>query len=933
MRARLGPFLPLALALASALGAACHGSGPEPANVAPAQSLSLAASSKSAPAPRASSPRIDLAKMTDKEACGLPVEGQAQHVLQHDAPTALPEPQCPAGNPFCDSVESPPAGADACFVANENIRRAEAKSRAPAPRAAGTSAPPPRPADVSAAWDGVKKPKYLDRIDAHFHLTKAEQGLLRRNGFVVLDRVAYTDYASAFHDVFQEELPLYVGIDPILHAVFRGTESVLERVEQKKLAPALRSLLRKMRGTLARSRGVYDETTLADLDLHLAVAASLAGEEPGRDGGHSLFGQEEAVRAVLAAVGNKTLEPIELFGRPRVVDFSQLEPRGHYSAFNPEAKWSPSAYFQAVMWLSRLEYNLVSRSSRSSHPDASPDPRETPREARDALALADLVQRAGALSELAAFEEVYGAFAGRREDVSIPELLRIMQKEGIRPNDPAAPEKLKTAIGDGYERTARTHFTPENAPELPAIATLLGPRIVPDIAPLTRLVHDRVPGRHRLGAADVAHLLGHDRANHWLAADLKQFAPLGAELGAARRQLASQAERGKDVQASWLRAIVALSRDPEGVRPSFMSRDAYADSRMNSALVAYGQLRHTFVLLAGQGYDSYGCEIPDAYLEPLAPAYDALLAHVEGLRKAAGGGFAGLERTLRTLRAIAGTELGSGAPTEAQRTWLAMVAEYLPKGGYSGDSGEPPKWTGWYFDMFENREIGATVASAFVADYFTLTNRQEVAYLGAEGPRLGVFVVDTGGEPRAMVGPVARGYEVHAPITGRLDDKSALTNPNRQAAWREGFAAPEPPVPPLDVQGRMFHCKRAGGLEARLVLASDKDLGSVAVTLLDHHADPLAPPLGREAHAGLTVFRFYLPNAGFEDLPFGGTRLRTPVEAMHVRIHDLEQSGAGQGPYDYTTSPSVFTGKDFETEGLPARPRGVEAFVIGRAAR
>jgi hypothetical protein len=918
MRRRRRPLLPLVLALLPALGAACHGEGPQPANMAPAQPPAVAASAKNSP-PAHPPPRFDLGKMKDEDACRLAVEGGSLHVVAHDEPPAQPEPHCPESNPFCDTVDDPPAGADACFVANAHIRRAETKARAPGPRAAA----------ASAAWDGVQKPKYLDRIDAHFHLTRAEGDLLRRNGFVVLDRVAYTDYASAFHDVFQEELPLYVGIDPILHAVFRGTETVLERVEEKKLAPALRSLLRKARATLARSRGVYDETTLADLDVYLAVAASLAGEEPGKDGAHSLFGQEQAVRAVLDAASRRTLEPIELFGRPRMVDFSQLEPRGHYSAFAPEAKWSPSAYFQAVMWLSRLEYNLVSRSSRSSHPDASPDPRETPREARDALALADLLQRAGALPELSAFEEVYGAFAGRREDVSIPELIRLMQKEKIRPNDPAAPEKLKSAIGDGYVRTARTHFTPQNAPNLPAIATLLGPRIVPDIAPLTRLVHDRIPERHRLGAADVAHLLGHDRASHWLEADLKQFAPLGAELGAARQALAAEVERGKDVQASWLRAIVALSRTPEGVRPSFMSRDAHADARMNSALVAYGQLRHTFVLMAGQGYDSYGCEIPDAYVEPLGPVYDALIAHVEGLRKVAGGGFAGLERTLRTLRAIASTELGSGAPTEAQRTWLAMVAEYLPRGGYSGDSGEPPKYTGWYFDMFEDREIGASRAAAFVADYFTLTNRQEVAYLGADGPRLGVFVVDTAGEPRAMVGPVARGYEAHAPLTGRLDDKSARTNEGRLAAWRAGFAAPQTPEPALGLQGRMFHCKRAGGLEARLVLASEKDLGPVAVTLLDHHADPLSPPLGREVHAGLTVFPFYLPNAGFDELPFGGKRLRSPAEAMHVRIQDLEHSGTGRGPHDYATSPSVFTGKDFEVDGLPARPRGLEAFVIG----
>jgi hypothetical protein len=61
--------------------------------------------------------------------------------------------------------------------------------------------------------------------------------------------------------------------------------------------------------------------------------------------------------------------------------------------------------------------------------------------------------------------------------------------------------------------------------------------------------------------------------------------------------------------------------------------------------------------------------------------------------------------------------------------------------------------------------------SAFVADYFTLTNAAKVKYLGADGPRLGVFVVDAGGEPRAMVGPVAKGYEAETAIEHRLDDE------------------------------------------------------------------------------------------------------------------------------------------------------------------
>ncbi|HVK71041.1 MAG TPA: DUF3160 domain-containing protein, partial [Polyangium sp.] len=812
---------------------------------------------------------------------------------------------------------------------NEAIRRVEPKARA------GSQERKP----ASAAWDGVTKPRFLDRIDAHVHLTDVEQALLRKNGFVVLDRLPYADYANAFHDVFQEELPLYVGPDPILHAVFRATEASLGRIERTRLQPALESMLKKLRKALAASGASLDETTRKDLDVYLALAVAHVLPDLENDTPVSLFGQDEQVEALLAAEHDMQRTPVELFGRTRMIDFSQFEPRGHYAEtfFDPSngKMWEPRSYFAAIMWLSRLEWNLVSRDSRSSHPDASPDPRETPREARAALALAELVQTSGALAELRLFEEVYSAFAGRREDVSVPDLLRLMQKGSFTPKDPAAPEKLRVVIGDGFRRTARIHFMPQGVTHLPVISTLLGPRIVPDIAPLSRLVHDAVPGRSSVGAADVAYLLGHDRAATYLKSDLDRFPALRGALDTGRAELAAGAEKGSDVHASFLRAILALRKDPEGVRPSFMGRDAYADLRLGSALVGYAQLRHTFVLLTGQGYDAYGCEIPDAYVEPLVPFYDALLAHVEGLRKITGGGFDRLLRVLGTLRGIARTELARGAPTKEQATWLAMVAEYIPQGGYA-DSGEPPKWTGWYFDMFEDREIGATRSADLVADVFTLTNAGQVAYLGADGPRLGVFVVDTGGEPRAMVGPVARGYEIHAPIEKRLDDQAARTRLDKRAPWRESFAPAPVPDPAIGLAGRTVSCVRDGKLEARLILASDRKLGPVTVTLLDHHGDPLTPALTLDVSEGFSVYPFTFPevpwqrpaHGRYDDPPHHQDRSpQSPVEALEVRIEDLDRAGAGKGAYTLVTSPSVFHGKAF-SDDLPTRPRGTD-FSLG----
>lgn len=858
--------------------------------------------------------------------------------------------RCKEGNYFCDTVDKSPDPKATCFVANDNIARAERESRAAPPGPMSSS----QPLAGTTGWDGGRPPKYLDRIDAHLHFTREELEVLKRNRFVVLDRLAYHDYANAFHDVFQEQLPLFVGVDPILHAVFRGTELSLERIEKKRLAPALKSLLQKLRGGLAASSGSMDAETRTDLDTYLGVAAALAApqtysndQKPKklsvlRDGDDTAI-----VELVSAATAyDRHLAEVTLFGRPRMIDFSQLTPRGHYAG-RPGASMEDSleSYFIAMMWLSRTELNLVSRSSRSSHPGPTPDPSETPREVKDALALSELVERTGATAELRTFEEVYTAFAGRREDVSPAKLAELARAKGIRSSDAEATAKLKAAIGDGFKRTARTHFTVEGAPELPVILTMFGPRIVPDVAPLTRVVHDEISERKWLGAADAAHVLGHDRARAFIS-DFERFPGLPEAFTRARTELRGGVTGTKDIYGSWLRSILALADKPSGVAPSFTKTDAYADHRLNSALVGYGQLRHTFVLLAAQGYDSYGCEIPDAYVEPLPAVFDALLAHVRNMRGQVKG-WEGLERVVAMLATIARDETNGRALTEPQKRWLGMVSEHIANGGYVS-TGEPPKWTGWYFDMFEDREHGATSDTAFIADYFTLSNARQVAYLGAEGPRLGVYIVDTNGEPRAMVGPVAKGFEAHAPIEGRLDDAKVFEpSTAKQDVWRASFAVPERADPPLGLEGEIVRCgeeisqapsweiarpldadaagptKPVVPSEWRVAVRSTRtSAGPTSITLLDHHGDPITSKLvidvGPEWKVGL-----------FELSP-EVVKARYGVEAVHVRVDDLARSRSGTGSFDYTTSPSVFSGKDYSaSEKMPARPRGPGFFTVG----
>ena len=103
-----------------------------------------------------------------------------------------------------------------------------------------------------------------------------------------------------------------------------------------------------------------------------------------------------------------------------------------------------------------------------------PNPEETPREAVDALAIADLAEHAGVLDDLDEIERAWTELAGKREDVPLRQLLALAQKAGITTlTIPDSAEKLKAAIGNDFQRTMRFQYMPQGSWPLPAIATML----------------------------------------------------------------------------------------------------------------------------------------------------------------------------------------------------------------------------------------------------------------------------------------------------------------------------------------------------------------------------------------------------------------------------------------------------------------------------
>jgi hypothetical protein len=203
---------------------------------------------------------------------------------------------------------------------------------------------------------------------------------------------------------------------------------------------------------------------------------------------------------------------------------------------------------------------------------------------------------------------------------------------------------------------------------------------------------------------------------------------------------------------------------------------------------------------------------------------------------------------------ITADELAGRPLSAAAIDWLSMAVEMT-----AGSSAGRPTFTGWYFDLFPTR-LDALTRADLVADYFTSGEQQAVAYAGATAPRLGIFVVDTGGAPRVVVGPVARGYEHHGPLAKRLDDDAAARLARVDDPWAAGYTVAAPPRPALSLS-----------FDDVATITAPRPLGSVTLEVLDHHRR-LIEAVTRFAGAGETTFAFRK-----------ATEAR-PIEMLHLQV-------------------------------------------------
>lgn len=661
-------------------------------------------------------------------------------------------------------------------------------------------------------FDPTKVDDYKPVSEA-LQLTREESALLKQHGFAIVDHEQRYSFGSMYYAIYARDLPVLVTTDSVLHAMHRSFDDLLSTVEARAMAPTIGAVLSSAHEALSG-----DDEAAKDVDLYLTVARNLlagAGAPVEHEGTYgdqwdgtllveSRLGNNEAVLALLEKVQAGGLEvpgggSTVLYGAPRMVDYSQFRPRGHYTD-----SAQLSRYFRALMWLGRVDCGFQLKAAR---------------QAAAAARLSALVAQTGGDADLAEMGTLIDWLIGESDAFGVPDMLDALDAAGLEPAElPAAYDQLAPHLGG--EQRIRSQVVLSNTGDAaevqpPAVYQLFGQRFIIDSFVLSKVVFDSIVfkgqkvERMMPSGLDVAAALGNPEAGRLLSEELEAY-PYAKNLWAAGRWVDAlpEATWSQSVYNTWLDALRHMDDDVTGVEnmPQAMQTEAWQRKQLQAQLASWAELRHDTILYAQQSYTAYPtCEYPAGFVEPYPAVYASVGRFAEATAAALGAvrfpsapdpdavaqlledqqRFLGrMAEITGTLEKLAEKELAGQRFTPAESAFLKKTID--ARGAGSG----PPRYDGWYPELFYSGGTSASEWAPEVADVHTDPASGRVLQVATGDADFLVMAVDNEGDRRLYVGPVYSYYEFHWPVIDRLTD----------LAWQEILRSDRVPARPSWMQ-------------------------------------------------------------------------------------------------------------------------------------
>ena len=622
----------------------------------------------------------------------------------------------------------------------------------------------PAPATQALGYDPTAAAG-MDLIQASpLALNANELAALGQNGLVISKRQQFPSFPYGYKSIYFSDLPVYVSADSILEAVHRTFDSLLEQTEQVSLIGSLTTMLDGMRARLAAS--TLDDAIAKDADLYLTVASSLlVGQQlaPAKS-----TNSADVATLYAAATSAQGHQVVKLFGVGRDEDFSQFEPRGHYTDTEELQR-----YFRAMMWLGRVDLRLIETQGDGSQLFYR-------RQFDAAVALRELLGD----SEYALWNQIdttIGAYVGEHDSMTPKDmggLMTALNVTSLSSSLALTDQQIIDEIargGWGEQRIASRIIIKDVAgPTLPLDRSFLifGQRYTVDSNVFVNVTFDRVASRMMPKPLDVAFAaLGNNAALPLLSSE---FTDTSYVQGLAKSRVLVDAHENAYWEGSlytrWLGALRGLSPSGDTVLPSIAKTSAWQTRMLSAQLGSWAELRHDTILYAKQSYTGgVSCEFPDAYVEP----YPEFYARLGALADAVGSVTQSLPESASTLKTTAANWV-TNFKTVASN--LQKMAEDQVAGtAHSADLlafiNDAVKWdeqlmcggvirskfAGWYLKLFLDQSAGIeydpTVADVHTQPTDAAGNDVgRVLHVGTGMPRLLVVTVETCQGPRAYAG-------------------------------------------------------------------------------------------------------------------------------------------------------------------------------------
>ena len=628
-----------------------------------------------------------------------------------------------------------------------------------------------------------QKAQYMDLILNKYPINGEQLLTYISKGFVINDNIRFNSMIQGFKEIYQRHLPVYVSADSILDALHLSFDRMLLDLENAVLIPRLELMLDKLAAGLADLGRPEDgdiQAELDDLAFWIDTARSLLA-------GQQIKGTrnvEARVEEFLDHLDNGVLGlTVELFGQDRKIDFSQFNPRGHYTR-----SVELSRYFQAMTWIQRIGMNF----SRDAY------------QARTAWLLARNLEESGARQDWQVIEDVLQVLLGDSDSLNGPGMMELADLASIESaTDLLGAEGFDRLVAKARETGAGKQlinsmllqgdisqgFTP-----IPPAFFLLGQRFILDSYVFTNVVHDRVKDRSLPDPLDTWFVLGNRNVLPLLRDQISDY-NYQSNL-AAMDWLVSEYDEGfwqDNLYNSWLDALRKLSADSSGDGfPPAMQTEAWDRRMLQAQLGSWAHLRHDTLLYAKASYSVITCEYPTGWVDPYPDFYAALgrfAARARALFEPLGifeieqnasdveegetffSGFRlrhwliGFEETMSGLEGLAQAQLDNRDHSQEELHFLNNMVSF---GCAESDLG------GWYVNLvYQFNEGNAEAFDPTIADIHTDGGDGKILHVGVGHPNLMLLSIHNECGTTAYVGPV---FSYH-----QLIESERLTD----ALWQE----------------------------------------------------------------------------------------------------------------------------------------------------